>query len=67
MCAPCHKQWKKGTFCPDCNGVFGKSQGRDARGSSKYVVMMLMYLLLVVMVLLVLVVLIASATLVMVV
>jgi len=33
MCLPCHKQWKKGTFCPECNGVFGRSGGgREAKG-----------------------------------
>jgi len=26
MCHPCHKQWKKGNFCPECNGVFGRSK-----------------------------------------
>jgi len=26
MCHPCHKQWKKGLFCPECNGVFGRSK-----------------------------------------
>jgi len=26
MCHPCHKQWKKGSFCPECNGVFGRSK-----------------------------------------
>merc|ERR1719195_1261068 len=24
MCHPCHKQWKKGNYCPECNGVFGR-------------------------------------------
>ena len=24
MCRPCHIQWRKGNFCPQCNGVFGK-------------------------------------------
>merc|ERR1712059_60011 len=24
MCVPCHKQWKKGLYCPECNGVFGR-------------------------------------------
>lgn len=23
MCPPCHKAWKKGQFCPECNVVFG--------------------------------------------
>ena len=23
MCLPCHRQWKKGNYCPECNGVFG--------------------------------------------
>lgn len=33
MCLPCHKQWKKGTFCPECNGVFGRSGGnRETKG-----------------------------------
>jgi len=26
MCHPCHKQWKKGLYCPECNGVFGRSK-----------------------------------------
>lgn len=26
MCQPCHKIWKKGLFCPECNGVFGRSK-----------------------------------------
>jgi len=26
MCHPCHKQWKKGNYCPECNGVFGRSK-----------------------------------------
>jgi len=24
MCHICHKMWKKGNFCPECNGVFGR-------------------------------------------
>ena len=26
MCQPCHKIWKKGLYCPECNGVFGRSK-----------------------------------------
>jgi len=26
MCQPCHKHWKKGLYCPECNGVFGRSK-----------------------------------------
>ena len=25
MCHVCHKIWKKGNYCPECNGVFGRS------------------------------------------
>jgi len=35
MCGPCHKQWKKGNFCPECNGVFGSScGGREDKGAT---------------------------------
>jgi len=34
MCVPCHKQWKRGSFCPDCNGVFGRSGAKEAKGST---------------------------------
>jgi len=26
MCIHCHKTWKKGLYCPECNGVFGKDK-----------------------------------------
>jgi len=25
MCQTCHKSWKKGNYCPECNGVFDRS------------------------------------------
>jgi len=30
MCQSCHKNWKKGLFCPDCNGTFDRDNQKTS-------------------------------------
>lgn len=29
MCKPCHRSWKKGSFCPECTVVFGREPDKS--------------------------------------